>query len=80
MGETPASRKARLLYNFASFAVICLTCQPIYAHRCVQHLLSERRQSLGQQMWELGCENATVGKNGLTKSDPALTEIYTGKK
>jgi len=23
------------------------------------------RQSLGQQMLELGCENATVGKNGL---------------
>ena len=30
-----------------------------------QHLLSERRQSLGQQMLELGCENATVGENGL---------------
>ena len=26
---------------------------------------AERRQSLGQQMLELGCKNATVGKNGL---------------
>ena len=26
---------------------------------------AERRQSLGQQMLELGCENAMVGENGL---------------
>ena len=37
-------------------------------HLCppFQHLLSERRQSLGQQMLKIGCENASVGKNGLT--------------
>ena len=28
--------------------------------------LYRETQSLGQQMLELGCENATVGKNGLT--------------
>ena len=40
----------------------------VLTHFCPppQHLLSERRQSLGQQMLDLGCENATVGKNGLT--------------
>jgi len=32
-------------------------------------VLSEHyRQSLGQQMLELGCEDATVGKNGLKKA------------
>ena len=49
-----------------------------WAHGCVfatnfcppfQHLLSERRQSLGQKMLErwakISCENATVGKNGM---------------
>ena len=30
-------------------------------------------QSLRQQMLELGCENATVGKNGLTRSYNMLT-------
>ena len=29
---------------------------------------AERHQSLRQQMLELGCENATVGKNGLRTS------------
>ena len=44
----------------------------LLTHSCrsFQHLLSERRQSLGQQMLErwakIGCENATVGKNGLS--------------
>ena len=28
--------------------------------------LCQETQSLGQKMLELGCENATVGKNGLT--------------
>ena len=34
------------------------------ALRALSHY-AERRQSLGQQMLELGCENATVGKHGL---------------
>ena len=46
----------------------------VLTHFCPppQHLLSERRQSLGQQMLErwakIYCENATVGKNGLMQS------------
>ena len=40
---------------------------PIHAHRS-NICTSERRQSLGQQIFErwakIGCENATVGKNG----------------
>ena len=36
-----------------------------------------RHQSLGQQMLELGCENATVGKNGLMdrKEIPAFCVV-----
>ena len=43
-----------------------------------QHLLSERMTSLGQQMLErwakIGCENATVGKNGLNSSAYEMEE------
>ena len=35
--------------------------------------LCRERQSLGQQMLELSCENATVGKNGLRYRVGTLT-------
>ena len=48
-------------FRFNQIFQITLThlCPPL------EHLLSERLTSLGQQMLELGCENTTVSKNGL---------------
>ena len=37
--------------------------------------LCRETQSLGQQMFELSCENATVGTNGLRSSLSACTAI-----
>jgi len=58
---------------------------PRLTHSCppFQHLLSERRQSLGQQMlkrWaKIDCENATVGKNGL-RTTGVLLLIHEGHR
>ena len=73
--------KFRYFINFGDcFGKITLNyirLQPVFIQKNI----------LGQQMLELGCENATVGKNGLSKSlqhlfecrgsDPYMTVIRT---
>ena len=36
--------------------------------KCDIHVLRQHLLSLGQQMLELSCENATVGTNGLARN------------
>ena len=40
--------------------------------------LCRETQSLGQQMLEFGCKNATVGKNGLRTSGQCGTKRFKG--